>query len=190
MSIIQLDEKDGFGGEVIVVADKEGRHTGRGVLQSAHLVDSAGRAELGIRDGRAFLSFPISGGSVTFEAAEAKLQRGGHSHIYPYRDREAVTRLNNDLAGDAIYAEFSSRFMRLATERLAALERTGQVAETQLSSLRGDPHKPGSAAWGGIEVFSFIDCMTDCMEEHWLTTCLLLCGAKAATGGGRIFPEK
>jgi hypothetical protein len=191
MSIIPLHLKDGFSGEVVIPDASEGGTKARAYLRSARLVGANGDAELGERNGSAFLSFPVSDGSLTFEATNAKLHRGGHVQSFPYRDKEAVARLTEQLAGDAVYAESSARFLRLAIDRLAELEEGGKVAGTHLAGLRGDPNKPGSAAWGGIDVFSFVDCLDDCRaEDHWLATCLVICAAKAATGGGKIFPEK
>jgi hypothetical protein len=191
MRSIQLDEKDGFSGQVVIIADVLDSSTERAFLHSARLAGPFGKAELGERDGRAFLSFDISGGSVTFEATEAIVRKAAHLQRYRYEDAEAVTLFGDDLRRDAIYLENSSRFLRLAVERLGELEQNGQLANAKPVPLGGDAKRPGSAAWGGIEVFSFVDCMADCMaEDHWPTTCLLLCGAKAATVGGRLFPEK
>jgi hypothetical protein len=190
MKLIRLEPRDGFSGEVAVDSGPGGA-AGRTYLRTARLVGAAGTAELGERNGNAFLSFPIKGGTVTFEGAAAIVRRGAHEQRHAFDNAEAVKQLGSELRHDAVYTESSSHFMRSAFERLADLERTGQVHGLLPAGLRGNPHKPGSGAWGGIDVFSFVDCLEDCMnEDHWLSTCLLLCGVKAATGGGQLFPEK
>jgi YD repeat-containing protein len=55
--------------------------------------------------------------------------------------------------------------------------------------------KPGTGGWGGVEVFSFVDCMKECEKdaepwEVWVHAyCLTRCIAKSATGGGRLYPD-